>query len=355
MREKRIGLMGHLMYTDENAAVNGQAVKTRNYLELLGEKYGYDNVDVLDTNYFRKHLIANYGKVFELCRKSDSIIIMPTMNGLKLLLPVLWLLRRRYHFQILYPVIGGWLPAFVDEVAFVRKCLHSVDAIYLETDNLTNEMKKRGFSSAKTVANFSLRVGTIQPWKYSKERTTCRCFTFSRVTKAKGINEAIDAVHILNNEHSNVHYTLDIYGPLDESYKEEFNQKLSENSEDVRYGGVLDGNSILPVLSDHELMLFPTYYDGEGMPGAVIESFLAGIPVIASDWHNNSEVVKNTYTGVIYQLGDINNLLGAIRSVTEQVGELDRMHDNCMEERKKYQPQTIMQTVFNDIDNGERI
>ena len=89
------------------------------------------------------------------------------------------------------------------------------------------------------------------------------------------------------------------------------------------------------------------------MPGAVIESFMAGVPVIASDWHNNAEVVKNAYTGIVYPLGDINNLIAAIRLVTERNGELDRMHDNCMEERKKYQPETIMQTVFNDIDGGE--
>ena len=91
------------------------------------------------------------------------------------------------------------------------------------------------------------------------------------------------------------------------------------------------------------------------MPGSVIESFLAGVPVIASDWHNNSEVVKNGYTGVVYQLGNVNILVNAIRSVAEQPGELDRMHDNCVEERKKYQPMTIMQTVFDDIDNGVKI
>lgn len=343
------------MYADENAAVNGQAIKTRNYLEMLRKKYGDENVAVLDTNYFRKHLSANYKTVFELCRKSDVIIIMPTRNGLKLLLPILRLLKKRYHFKILYPVIGGWLPDVVDEVGFLRDYLHCVDAIYLETDSLTNEMRKRGFSTAKTVANFSLRLGDIQQWKYLDKRTLCRCFTFSRVTRTKGINEAIEAIYILNNKHSKMHYTLDIYGPLDEAYKEEFSQKLRENSESVRYGGVLMGNSILPVLSNHELMLFPTYYDGEGMPGAVIESFMAGIPVIASDWHNNSEVVKNAYTGVIYQLGDISKLIAAIQSVTEQDGELNRMHDNCMKESKKYQPKTIMQTVFDDIDSGDKI
>ena len=241
----------------------------------------------------------------------------------------------------------------MDDVRIVRECLYDVDAIYLETDNLTDEMKKRGYFAAETVPNFSMRSGNLKSWQYSNDSIMCRCFTFSRVTKTKGIGEAIDAIRILNGEKSGKRYTLDIYGPLDENYKEKFYQKISECGEDIRYCGVLNGNDILPTLSDHDLMLFPTYYDGEGMPGAVIESFMAGVPVIASDWHNNAEVVKNAYTGIVYPLGDINNLIAAIRLVTERNGELDRMHDNCMEERKKYQPETIMQTVFNDIDGGE--
>ena len=54
-------------------------------------------------------------------------------------------------------------------------------------------------------------------------------------------------------------------------------------------------------------------------------------------------------------MGNVNLMVNAIRSVAEQPGELDRMHDNCVEERKKYQPMTIMQTVFDDIDNGVKI
>lgn len=354
MKEKKIAVLGHFMYGYDDVAVNGQAVKTHNYLELLSKKYGSENISVLDTNYFRKKLFSNYRKIIRICQKCDAIVIMPTQNGLKLILPVLHLLKKKYKFTIVYPVIGGWLPETVDNVRLIRKYLHCVDAIYLETDQLTQELQKRGFSTAKTVANFSLHFGKVCQWKYSEKRNVCRCYTFSRVTKTKGISEAIKAICMLNQINSGTHYTLDIYGPLDEMYAIELKQKCSE-SEDVHYGGVLSGDQILPILSAHDLMIFPTYYAGEGMPGSVIESFLAGVPVIASDWHNNSEVVKNGYTGVVYQLGNVNILVNAIRSVAEQPGELDRMHDNCVEERKKYQPMTIMQTVFDDIDNGVKI
>lgn len=350
MNSVRVGLIGHLMYADEAAAVNGQAVKTRNYLSVLRERYGSSQVSLLDTNYFRKHLVSNYIKTLNICKKCDTVLILPTKNGLKLLLPVLRILKKIYHFRLLYPVIGGWLPQYIDETPLIRYFLQCVDDIYLETDQMTDEMKRRGFVQSQTVVNFSLRDGKVTPWNYSIQKSICRCFTFSRVTKTKGIGEAIEAVRILNEEKSDICYTLDVYGPIDEAYRVEFENTLKKSGDYIHYRGVLADDTILPTLSEHELMLFPTYYEGEGMPGAVIESFMAGIPVVASNWHNNAEVVKNGYTGVIYPLDSIESLINAIKSIVERDGELDRLHDNCMLESKKYQPDIIMQPVFSDIE-----
>jgi glycosyltransferase involved in cell wall biosynthesis len=46
------------------------------------------------------------------------------------------------------------------------------------------------------------------------------------------------------------------------------------------------------VLRDYFALLFPIYYIGEGFAGTAIDAFSAGVPVIASDWKYNSEVIK---------------------------------------------------------------
>lgn len=49
-----------------------------------------------------------------------------------------------------------------------------------------------------------------------------RYCTFSRVTKTKGILDAIKAIHLVNKRAGEKICTLDIYGPIDEAFKDEF-------------------------------------------------------------------------------------------------------------------------------------
>lgn len=46
-------------------------------------------------------------------------------------------------------------------------------------------------------------------------------------------------------------------------------------------------------LNNYDIMLLPTRWEGEGVSGALIESKMAGITAIVSDWHVNSETVRD--------------------------------------------------------------
>jgi glycosyltransferase involved in cell wall biosynthesis len=48
-------------------------------------------------------------------------------------------------------------------------------------------------------------------------------------------------------------------------------------------------------LSKYDVLLLPTFYAGEGYPGAIIEAYSCGIPVIATAWRSIPEIVhKNS-------------------------------------------------------------
>lgn len=344
----KIGLIGHLMYGQKDAAVNGQAVKTRNYRQILEERYGKENVITLDTDYFRKHLIANYKRVFSICAQCRTILILPTANGLKLLLPVLNLLKGKYPFQLLYPVVGGWLPEYLRKHSFVRRLLHCVDYIFPETDDMTAAMKGMGFTGVQTVHNFSNRKTISDLPEMEWSQAPFRFCTFSRVTKQKGIGEAIQAISDINK--LGKHCELDIFGPVDPDYREEFEAMLALAGSAVAYRGVLGGDEVVPTLSRYYAMLFPTYYPGEGMPGAVLEAFAAGLPVIASNWRYNSEVIRHGETGLIYELGDIRNLESAIMTLISDSDTTAAMKRRCFAESRKYLPECVAKPVFDIID-----
>jgi glycosyltransferase involved in cell wall biosynthesis len=52
-------------------------------------------------------------------------------------------------------------------------------------------------------------------------------------------------------------------------------------------------------LSNYDLLLFPTRYFTEGLPGSIVDAYFAGLPVIATKWKHAEEFVIHGKTGYI--------------------------------------------------------
>ena len=53
------------------------------------------------------------------------------------------------------------------------------------------------------------------------------------------------------------------------------------------------------ILNSYDMMIFPTYYAGEGVAGVIVDAFIAGLPVIASDLGSCREVISDKETGYL--------------------------------------------------------
>ena len=110
-------------------------------------------------------------------------------------------------------------------------------------------------------------------------------------------------------------------------------------------------NQSTEVLKNYDALLFPTYYEGEGFAGTIIDAFAAGLPVIASDWKYNSEIIKQGITGMITKTHSISELKNAILSINSDVEKWNFMRKNCISEAKMYLPANAMKKLI-DIVNG---
>jgi glycosyltransferase involved in cell wall biosynthesis len=52
-------------------------------------------------------------------------------------------------------------------------------------------------------------------------------------------------------------------------------------------------------LADYDVMLFPTFHEGEGFPGVLIDAAFAGLPAIVTAWHANAEVITDGVNGYV--------------------------------------------------------
>ena len=92
-------------------------------------------------------------------------------------------------------------------------------------------------------------------------------------------------------------------------------------------------------------MLFPTRWPGEGVPGTVIDAFAAGLPILATDWHANGEIICHGTNGILYPRDEMKTLQDAVTWSMQHEQQMDEMRLACREEFAKYLPETVFNTV----------
>ena len=346
----QIAVIGHFMDNAGESSVNGQAVKTHNIYKMLIERYG--NVYRLDTNNFGKSLIKNYFKLISLCFKCKYLVILPTYKGLMAITPLLAVFKPICRYKIIYPVVGGWLPEKLANNSLLSRFTRCINYILPESEKMVNELKRLGHKNVRKMANFSTRK-TVDIVDFNFEARKYRFCTFSRVTKEKGITDAINAMEKISTQFPDKHnVSLDIYGPIDPKYKDEFETRIHNTEANIQYKGVLKADEIIPTLARYYCMLFPTYYPGEGMPGAVLEAFAAGLPVIATDWHDNSEVILHGYNGLLYPTGNQDKFIESINRVIKNPDLVAEMARGCYKTSQSYLPENVMRIIYDYIEEN---
>ena len=222
----------------------------------------------------------------------------------------------------------------------------SFDSIYVETNVMKIKLVAMGFNNVIVMPNCK-ELNILEPEElvYAKEEPYKLC-TFSRVMKEKGIEDAVDAVIAVNEEIGRIVYTLDIYGQIDSNQVEWFKKLEEKLPTYIKYKGLVDFDKTTQVLKDYFMLLFPTYYDGEGFAGTLIDAMAAGVPVIASDWRYNSEIVKDGEIGFIIR-EKLKDKLVKILSIIDNV---NNMKATNLVEAKKYLPKNIIKILLNKIE-----
>lgn len=140
-------------------------------------------------------------------------------------------------------------------------------------------------------------------------------------------------------------YILDIYGPVEEKFKYEFLSKI-KNEPNINYYGLLKQGEILKVLNKYDALLFPTYYKGEGFPGTILEAYMAGLPVIASNWKYNTEIIEDGRTGMICETKSVESIVEKILDMNKNIEKYQNMSINCKEISDMYTEEKITQILF---------
>ena len=349
MKKKHITILGS--FKNGEIAFDGQTSKTRNYSEEICSHYSDCIVYKIDTQAGLRVLISHLIIVFYRLLSSDIVFILPGKRGIKKILPIVFLFKKIKRYLLLYPVVGGWLPDYIKDYPMLQRMLHSVDRIYVETKQMKSNLEKMNYSNVELAPVFTRRTASQNSKWNCLQRPYSLC-TFSRVTPTKGIDTAIEAINRLNQDANDCKYTLSIYGKIDPDYKDAFLGAISNSAFNaIQYGGALDDNEVMDKLASHWIMLFPTRYPGEGFPATVLEGMMAGLPIIASDWKYNSEIIEDGYNGLLFDLeSKENGLIEKIKYLSENQDIVISMHNNSLEKAKRFSPAVVLEPMFTLIN-----
>jgi len=345
---KKILVCGN--FGKDESISDGQTIKTVTIYKTLTDLYGNRSVIMHNTAGGIISLISLLIKMPRYLFACEDIIVLPAHNGVRLIIPLFVFftiaLKRRVH----YVVIGGWLPFFLKEKKFLRRTLKSLRGIYVETKEMHDMLLDMGFNNLYILPNYKI-LPVLKPCdlRINFDEDTYPLCTFSRVSKEKGIEDAINAVKTLNKKCSRTTYTLDIYGVVFDDDKLWF-EKLSKSFPDyVRYMGGIPYNKSTEVLKNYFAMLFPTYYNGEGLAGSIIDAFSAGLPVVASNWRYNPSLIKDKKTGLLFTTHNVSEMVDGIEYLSGNLDVYKKMRLAALEESMNYKPGEIIKVLINNF------
>ena len=300
IKQERV-LIGALKHKYSNKT-GGIIVLFKDYLNFLnGKNVPYVVFDSNGANYNNvlSYLWSLLKFIIQNTTRNQIVEVHATYKDVISIIPILLLFKRKV---VLRKFAGNFSKTFQSATFLqrnlLRKIIQKCSFCFFET--------REQVSFFQSLNKNTFYLPNVRPKKeFSPLKAYNKKFVFiSQVKRTKGIEFLIEAGELLD-----IDYTIDIFGPiLDNEFHTDY-----LNSNICTYKGVLDSSDVIKVLNEYDALLLPTYHEGEGYPGIIIEAKSIGLPVICSDKGGIPEIVSNEESGVILKNLSGEGLVDGIR------------------------------------------
>lgn len=323
---------------------DGQTIKTQNLLTLLQDK-GV-NVGYFDTQDFKvnKLSVLRMGWKVMTCK---MLYYLPAQNNLTYLFPIIYWLSRVFHTRIHYFVVGGWLVELLADKPRHRRKLSKITGIHCETQFMKSTLEKEyGFNNVDVFPNF--RINDFHP-KAHHEENKLRLVFMARIIKMKGLDLMFELENKIIERGLQEQISIDFYGPQqnDDGDVEYFNINLAKYPY-MNYYGPLVPEDIYTTLEKYDVMLLPTHFYTEGLPGSILDAYISGIPVIVTKWKHATEFVDDGKSGIIIPFEDDGSaLFAAVIRLFEDTALLNQMKGFAQEKWHEFSSEKAWELIQN--------
>ena len=314
----------------------GVTIKNKNLYTALCERMPIKKID------FKKVKRGNFIETFRMVRafmdrKAVFAIGIAGRGNRKTLCKLLYKFNRKAMERSVLFLMGGSAADDFEDKEYREHTQH-FRKVYAETAGMVKKMEEYGMKNAACYPN--CRFKPENAYSPTSADGMLRCVFFSIVRPEKGVNTILEAAKLLPN------VRIDFYGPVDETYKDEFFGKM-DSIPTVRYRDVFSGSpeEVYAKLNEYNVVLLPTYWKAEGVPGILVEAKIACVPAIVSDYRFNSEIVHNGVDGFVLKDDDPKTLADAISNLDEDRELLAKMSKAAGEDAEQYYIESFMDDI----------
>ena len=315
----------------------GETVKNQQFINRFNELF--DKVITVDTYDWQHRPWVLVKLFFVLLFNRGAKVVISASRAASYLVSFLYYvpLKKSVYFW----VVGGNLHLRVAEGLYNKKALSSLKSILVQGTSMVEKLAELGVNNALYVPNSKPIV--YVPEIQSKSDNVYRFVFLSRVHPDKGIREIMEAAKTLCGMGLKDRFIVDFYGSIEPSFEAEFRTLIAQN-DNTNYKGFLNLREVegYKTLAQYDVMLFPTYWDGEGFPGVVLDAYMAAVPIIASDWSMNAEVVKDGQTGIIIPTHDTVALAASMKQIIEGEVDVEQLRKNALAEAQRFDVKNVI-------------
>ncbi|RIK42583.1 MAG: hypothetical protein DCC55_08355 [Chloroflexi bacterium] len=275
----------------------------------------------------KQHAIVSQANFFQACRimwqfcwrvrAADVVLIFGSNGFLLAMTPFLLTLAKIMHKPCYIRSFGGSLDNFYCNLNLglrwvLRTTLRHADGLIVETELLQRYFRALVGDRVHLVPGYRIMPAihvARSDWRLRPE-APLRLLFVGHVREEKGLFELLKSLQLISAE-GNITVKCDIFGPIYAAIEERFNDELAR-TENAHYGGILKPDDVVSTMAQYDALVFPTYYQGEGHPGVLIEAMMAGIPVISTNFRSIPELIEDGINGLLVDPKDADQLAEAI-------------------------------------------
>ncbi|MDC0083069.1 glycosyltransferase [Schleiferiaceae bacterium] len=303
------------------------------------KKIDYDVIDTNLDNYSNRFIgLINIALNFiSKVHKVSHVSLHGTARDFSYLAPVAIILSNIYGKRISLRKFGGNFHSIFESSSIFKKSLikfvlRNGDYVFFETLDLVDKFS--GLNSQ------TFWWPNSRPKKDSciSERYDKKFVFISQVKVTKGVEDLIQAASKLDST-----FEIDIYGPI---IDDNLVDRMCE-CPNLNYKGTLLPEEVTPTLVNYDILILPTYHEGEGYPGIILEAFSLGMPVISTKWNAIPEIVSDCVNGLLVPVRDSDSLVEAIRFIDQN--NFVRFRENAIKSFDRFDSELVNEEFFSII------